>query len=51
MSVPAPLVQAKEYYLPPLPPVRMLLCARRELETTRATQLLKRLSNLFFEPN
>jgi DNA-binding transcriptional LysR family regulator len=47
--IPAPLVQAKEYYLPPLPPVRMLLCARRELETTNATQLLKRLSNVFFE--
>jgi DNA-binding transcriptional LysR family regulator len=49
--IPAPLVQAKEYYLPPLPPVRMVLCARPELETTKATQLLKGLSKLFFEPN
>jgi DNA-binding transcriptional LysR family regulator len=46
--MPTSLVQAKEYYLPPLPTVKALLCAREDLSFD-AAPLLKRLSNLFFE--
>jgi DNA-binding transcriptional LysR family regulator len=46
--VPSHLVRAREYYLPELPPLRALLCARLELETDQASALVKRLSALFF---
>jgi DNA-binding transcriptional LysR family regulator len=46
--VPAHLIQANEYYLPRLPPVKALLCARSGLETGRAMELMKELSALFF---
>ena len=48
--IPAPLVWAQEYYLPTLPPVKALLCARSNLETSRGTALLKAMSPHFFTP-
>jgi DNA-binding transcriptional LysR family regulator len=48
--IPPSLVQAKEYYLPELPSVKTLLCARRELESPQAAKLLMRVSKLFFTP-
>ena len=46
--VPPTLIRAKEYYLPELPPIEALLCARLGLETDQASALLKQLSSLFF---
>ena len=48
--IPASLVRAREYYLPDLPPIRALLCARLGLETGRASTLLKQLTAMFFKP-
>ena len=48
-TVPSDLVIAKEYYLPPLPPIRTLLCQRPGLETQRTSALIKHLSALFFK--
>ena len=48
-TVPPDLVVAKEYYLPPLPPVRALLCERVGLDTPRSSALVKHLSALFFK--
>jgi DNA-binding transcriptional LysR family regulator len=47
--VPPHLVKAKEYYLPDLPPIKALLCARVGLETEQASSLIKQLSGLFFK--
>jgi DNA-binding transcriptional LysR family regulator len=47
--VPPTLVKAKEYYLPKLPSIRSLLCARAGLESEQASALLKSLSALFFK--
>jgi DNA-binding transcriptional LysR family regulator len=47
--VPSHLVKAKEYYLPPLPPIKLLLCVHLGLETGQAQALTKRLSAMFFE--
>jgi hypothetical protein len=49
--VPPDLVIAGEYYLPELPPIRSLLCARLGLEMEKAASLIKQLSTLFFEPS
>jgi DNA-binding transcriptional LysR family regulator len=46
--IPSSLVEAKEDYLPALPAVKALLCARRELSAPRAKELIERLSALFF---
>jgi DNA-binding transcriptional LysR family regulator len=46
--IPSSLVQAREHYLPALPPVKVLLYARRELETPQAGKLIRRLSDCFF---
>ena len=46
--VPSHLVKAKEYYLPALPPIKLLLCAHLGLETDQAQTLMKQLSALFF---
>jgi DNA-binding transcriptional LysR family regulator len=46
--VPPSLVRAREYYLPELPPIEALLCARLGLETDQASALLKQLSTMFF---
>jgi DNA-binding transcriptional LysR family regulator len=48
--IPSSLVQAREYYLPELPPIEALLCARLGLETDQASSLLKQLSTMFFTP-
>ena len=47
-AVPPHLIKAKEYYLPPLPPIKVMLCARLGLQTERASALIKQLSALFF---
>jgi DNA-binding transcriptional LysR family regulator len=47
--VPPDLVTAREYYLPDLPPIKSILCARLGLETEKATSLIKQLSTLFFD--
>jgi DNA-binding transcriptional LysR family regulator len=46
--VPPMLVRAKEYYLPELPSIDALLCARSGLESEQAPALLKQLSAMFF---
>jgi DNA-binding transcriptional LysR family regulator len=46
--VPPQLVKAKEYYLPPLPPIKALLCVHLGLETEQALAVTKQLSALFF---
>jgi DNA-binding transcriptional LysR family regulator len=46
--VPPNLVKAREYYLPALPPIKILLCARLGLETDQALAAAKHLSALFF---
>ena len=46
-TIPPNIVMAKEYYLPPLPPVRALVCERSGLETQRSSALIKHLSALF----
>jgi DNA-binding transcriptional LysR family regulator len=46
--VPPTLVRAKEYYLPELPSIDALLCARNGLESEQAPALLKQLSAMFF---
>jgi DNA-binding transcriptional LysR family regulator len=43
---PAPLVRAREYYLPELPPLKTLLCARQNFHD--GANLLKALSMQFF---
>jgi DNA-binding transcriptional LysR family regulator len=47
--VPPDLVTAREYYLPDLPPIKSLLCARLGLEAEKAAKLIKQLSALFFD--
>jgi DNA-binding transcriptional LysR family regulator len=47
--VPSYLVRAKEYYLPPLPNIRALLCVRTGLDMELAAPLVKQLSALFFK--
>lgn len=47
-TVPPDLVVAKEYYLPPLPPVRTLLCQRTGTEARRSSALIEYLRNLLF---
>ena len=46
--VPPSLVRAREYYLPELPSIEALLCARLGLESEQASALLKQLSAMFF---
>ena len=46
--VPPSLVRAREYYLPELPAIEALLCARLGLELEQASALLKQLSAMFF---
>jgi DNA-binding transcriptional LysR family regulator len=47
--IPPALVWAQEYYLPHLPPVKALLCARSNLETMQSTELLNQISSRFFK--
>jgi DNA-binding transcriptional LysR family regulator len=46
--VPASLVVANEYYLPTLPKLKMLLCARPDQESKLALETLQQLKSLFF---
>jgi DNA-binding transcriptional LysR family regulator len=47
-KVPPTLVRAEESYLPALPSVKALLCARLALETPKASEVMRSLSTLFF---
>jgi DNA-binding transcriptional LysR family regulator len=47
--VPSNLVRAREYYLPPLPPTKALLCMRAGLNDPAALDLQRWLLGLFFE--
>jgi DNA-binding transcriptional LysR family regulator len=46
--IPPSLVRAQEYYLPELPPVKALLCARSNLESSQSRKLLDDIAGLFF---
>ena len=48
--VPPTLLRAEESYLPALPSVKTLLCARWGLETAKASELMRSLSTLFLNP-
>lgn len=48
-TVPSDLIVASEYYLPPLPPIRALVCKRPGMETERVAALTRQLTELFFE--
>jgi DNA-binding transcriptional LysR family regulator len=48
--VPRSIVQAREYYLPDLPPLKALLCARPGFDDGQGSHLLKLLTNMFFQP-
>lgn len=47
--IPSSLVWAQEYYLPQLPPIKSLLCARSNLESSQSAKLLGEISKLFFK--
>ncbi|MET3910697.1 DNA-binding transcriptional LysR family regulator [Bradyrhizobium sp. S3.3.6] len=47
---PGDLVEAKEYYLPPLPALNAYVCSRAGLERNDATELLRSLSTTFANP-
>ena len=47
--IPPFLVRAREYYLPDLPALKVLLCVRPGLESAEASELLRQLSTLFFK--
>jgi len=47
-KVPPTLVRAEESYLPALPSVKAILCARLGLEAPKASELMRSLSELFF---
>jgi DNA-binding transcriptional LysR family regulator len=49
--VPPSVVRAEEYYLPELPLIEALLCARQGLDTEQASALLRQLSAMFFTPS
>jgi DNA-binding transcriptional LysR family regulator len=49
--IPETLVWAQEYYLPPLPPIKALLCARSNLESQQSADLLGDISSRFFKPS
>jgi DNA-binding transcriptional LysR family regulator len=48
--IPDTIVQAKEYYLPPLPSIKALLCSTPEADEKKAV-ILKQLSAMFFKAN
>lgn len=47
--VPADLVEARDYYLPMLPPAKALLCVRLGVETEKGAALIRHLSEMFFK--
>jgi DNA-binding transcriptional LysR family regulator len=48
-KVPPMLIRAEESYLPALPSVKAILCARLGMEAPKASELLRNLSALFFK--
>jgi hypothetical protein len=46
--IPSTLIWAQDYYLPHLPPIKALLCARSNLESHQSTDMLKEISSRFF---
>jgi DNA-binding transcriptional LysR family regulator len=46
--VPETVVRTADYYLPVLPPIKALLCSRRDREDDKSVTILKQLSKLFF---
>ena len=48
-KVPPSLVRAEESYLPALPSAKALLCARLGLESPIASEVMRKLSALFFK--
>jgi DNA-binding transcriptional LysR family regulator len=48
-KVPPTLIPAEESYLPALPSVKAILCARLGMEAPKASELLRNLSALFFK--
>lgn len=47
--IPPSLVRAQEYYLPELLPIKALLCARSNLESSQSRKLLEDISARFFQ--
>ncbi|QDM24478.1 LysR family transcriptional regulator [Tardiphaga sp. vice154] len=47
--IPPSLVWAQENYLPELPPIKALLCARSNLESSQGRKLLEDIATLFFK--
>lgn len=47
--IPPSLVWAKEYYLPPLPEIRGILCVRAGFSSDKAVEIQNQLSSLFFQ--
>jgi DNA-binding transcriptional LysR family regulator len=47
--IPPSLVWAQEYYLPQLPPIKALLCARSNLDSSQSTNLLSEISKQYFK--
>jgi DNA-binding transcriptional LysR family regulator len=48
-TVPSNLIKAKEYYLPPLPAIKVLLCVHLGLETDQALAAHEAIVGLLFE--
>jgi DNA-binding transcriptional LysR family regulator len=48
-KIPRTLIRAEESYLPALPSVKAILCARLGMEAPKASELLRNLSVLFFK--
>jgi DNA-binding transcriptional LysR family regulator len=46
--IPPSLIWAQEYYLPQLPSIKALLCARSNLETSQSTELINQISSQCF---
>jgi DNA-binding transcriptional LysR family regulator len=46
--IPPGLIQANEYYLPKLPPIKILLCARQGVADGEGAGLLQQLATIFF---
>jgi DNA-binding transcriptional LysR family regulator len=49
-KLPRTLLRAEESYLPALPSVKILLCARLGLDAPKASELMRSLSELFLNP-
>lgn len=47
--IPESLIWAQDYYLPQLPSVKALLCARSNLDSNQSSQLIGQISSQFFQ--